>query len=200
MDLSNFKTSDWLIAGGGVGFFVFGFFEWITVKADGFNLGGGGNVFDFFWTGTLPWILLIGSAVVVILLQLGTLKPDQLPWPLILLAATGLAGVLMLIRLLFNPIEGSGTFGVEAGRGIGMILSAVSAVVAASGGVMKYTESGGDLKDLTDLDTLKGAFSGGSDDGDASAMPPPPPGSATPPPPAPPAGGGTPPPPPPPSQ
>lgn len=57
MDFSKFKTSDWLKVGGAAGFLIFGFFDWVTVDGPaGFgSLGSaGGNVFDFFWTGTLP--------------------------------------------------------------------------------------------------------------------------------------------------
>ena len=152
MDFSKFKTPDWLMIGGGVGIFVFGFLKWVTVSFEGVDLGGGGNVFDFFWTGTIPWILLIASAVVTVLLIQGTLKQDQLPWPLVLLAATVLASLLLLIRLIFNPIEGSGgAFGGEIGRGIGMILSVISGLVATAGAFLNFQASGGDIKDLTDL-------------------------------------------------
>jgi hypothetical protein len=173
MDFSKFKTSDWLIIGGGIGIFIFGFFNWVTVEAAGLNLGGGGNVFDFFWTGTIPWILLIGSAVVTFLLVQGTLKHDQLPWPIVLLAATGLAALLLLIRLLFNPIEGSDITGIDVGRGIGMILSVLAGLAAAAGAFMNFQASGGNIKDLTDVDKLKSSFSKG--DAGADAPPPPPP-------------------------
>lgn len=179
MDLSKFKTSDWLMIGGGVGIFIFGFFEWVTVEAGGVSFGGGGNVFDFFWTGTIPWILVIGSAVVTFLLVQGTLKRDQLPWPLILFAATALAALLLLIRLVFNPVEGSGSFGVEVGRGIGLILSALSGFAAAAGAFLNFQASGGNLKDLTDVDKLKASFA--KDDGNDEMPPPPPPAPPAPP-------------------
>ena len=192
MDFSKFKTPDWLMIGGGVGIFVFGFLKWVTVSFEGVDLGGGGNVFDFFWTGTIPWILLIASAVVTVLLIQGTLKQDQLPWPLVLLAATVLASLLLLIRLIFNPIEGSGgAFGGEIGRGIGMILSVISGLVATAGAFLNFQASGGDIKDLTDVDKLKASFSKSGGDDTPPPPPPPappaPPAPPTPPPPAPPA-------------
>ncbi len=174
MDFSKFKTSDWLVVGGGIGMFVFGLMKWIKVSGPlGLGSAGGGNAFDFFFTGTIPWLLLVGSAVVTVLLVTGTLKRDMLPWPLVILAATGLAALLLLLRVVFNPIDGSGALegtGVSFGRGIGMILSFVSGVVALAGGVMNFTESGGDLNDLKDVNKLKSAFDKGS-----SEMPPPPP-------------------------
>ena len=159
MDISKFKTSDWLIIGGAVGFLIFGFLDWISVDVGGFGSVSGGNVFDFFFTGTVPWLLIMASAVITVLLATGNLKADQAPWPLILLGATGLAGLLLLIRIIFNPIDDGG-FGVDAGRAIGMILSVISGLVAAAGGFMKFTESGGNLSDLTDIDKMKAEFTG----------------------------------------
>jgi hypothetical protein len=189
VDLSKFKTSDWLKIGGGVGFLIFGFVSWVKVEAFGFS-DSGGNVFDFFFTGTIPWILLIGTAVITVLLALGTLKPGGVPWTLIMLAATALAVLLLLLRLLFNPIDGKDEIeaaGGSVGRGIGMILSTVAAIVSLVGAFLGFKESGGDLNDLKDMNKLKGQFSGGGSGGSTPPPPPPPPGMAPPPPP-PPAG------------
>lgn len=183
MDVSNFKTPDWLMIGGAAGMFIFGFFEWVTVSVSGFGItfsDGGGNVFDFFFTGTIPWLLVIGAAVVTVLLRIDVLKQEQAPWPLILLAATGLAALLLLIRLIFNPLDAPSE--VDVGRGIGMILSVISGFVAAAGAYLNFQASGGDIKDLTDVDKLKSSFSKGESSGDDMPPPPPPP----PPPPAPP--------------
>ena len=189
MDLSKFKTSDWLKIGGAIGFFIFGFFKWVTIEGPGgVGSASGGNVFDFFWTGTLPWILVIATGVVTFLLATGTMKPGTLPWPLIMLIATGLAALLLLIRILFNPIDGSDAieaFGGSVGRGIGMILSAIAGFVAFAGAFMGFKESGGDFNDLKDMNKLKGAFSGSGSDN--APPPPPPPGMTPPPPPPPPA-------------
>ncbi|HEY3486239.1 MAG TPA: hypothetical protein VGK49_12695 [Ilumatobacteraceae bacterium] len=185
MDLKKFTTSDWLKIGGGIGIFIFGFLDWITVSGFGIS-DSGGNVFDFFWTGTIPWILVIATAVITILLRTGNLKAGTAPWPLILLVATAVAAVLLVIRLLFNPIDGKDLIedaGGDVGRGIGMWLSVASGIVAFAGAIMGFTEAGGDLKDLTNVDKLKGAFA----KGDATDPPPPPPPAAEPPaPPAPP--------------
>jgi hypothetical protein len=190
VDLSKFKTSDWLKVGGAIGFLIFGFFEWVTVEGPGgFGSGGlGGNVFDFFWTGTLPWILVIATGVITFLLVQGTMKPGSLPWPLIFLLATGLAALLLLIRLIFNPLENSDiaeAAGYEFGRGIGLILSVISGLAAFAGAFLGFKESGGDFNDLKDMNKIKGAFQGSG--GGESAPPPPPPGMTPPPPPPPPA-------------
>ena len=71
MDFSKFKTPDWLKVGGALGFLIFGFMSWVKVDWGGeMGLGSnsGGSVFDFFFTGTIPWILIMASAIVTVLL------------------------------------------------------------------------------------------------------------------------------------
>jgi hypothetical protein len=171
MDVSKFKPSDWMKVGGGVGILIFGFLDWVKVDADGFGGGSGGNVFDFFWTGVIPWILVIATAVITVLLVNGTLKAGGPPWPLIMLVATAVAAVLLVLRFVFNPIEGKSELedlGIDVSRGLGLILSVVSGLVAFAGSIMGFKEAGGDLKDLTDVNKLKSAF-------DKGETPPPPP-------------------------
>ena len=179
MDFSKFKTPDWLIIGGGIGILIFGFLKWVTISGFGIS-SSGGNVFDFFWTGTIPWILLIASAVITVLLVQGTLKEDQAPWPIILLVATAVAALLLLLRLIFNPIEGKDLIesaGGEVGRGIGMILSTLAGIVAAVGGFLNFKAKGGELAHLTDVNKIKSSFSSGA----SADVPPPPPAPPAPP-------------------
>jgi hypothetical protein len=194
VDLSKLKTSDRLKVGGALGFLIFGFFTWVEVEAFGV-VGDSGNVFDFFWTGVLPWILIIGAGVVTLLLATDTLKRSNIPWPLITFAATALGALLVLLRLLFNPLEGKDTIedvGGDVSRGFGLYLSTISAIVAAVGGFLGFKESGGDLNDLKDMNKLKSSFGGsGSSSSSGSSTPPPPPpfqGGGAPPPPPPPPG------------
>lgn len=175
-------------------FFIFGFFGWITTEFEGRSVPGQdeGNVFDFFWTGTLPWLLVMATAVITVLLLLGKMPSGTLPWPLIMLGATGLAALLLLIRIIFNPLEGKDfveSLGGSVGRGIGMYGSVLGGLAAAAGSFLGFQESGGNVSDLTDMNKLKASFGGGA------SSPPPPPGM-TPPPPPPPAPGTPPPPPP----
>jgi hypothetical protein len=194
MDFSKFKTPDWLIVGGGIAVIIGGLFlPWITVSFAGFS-DSAGNAFDFTLTGALPWLLVVASAVVTVLVIMEVLAKDQAPWTMIVLAATALAAVLLLIRILFNPGVGEG-----GGRGMGMYLTFLGAAVAAAGAFLNFQAAGGDIKDLTNVDKLKASFAksdGGSDEmppppppaGDQTPPPPPPPSDQTPPPPPPPAG------------
>lgn len=222
MDLSKFTTADRLKVGGAVGFLLFGFFPWVSYTAPaGITVGSGGTVFSFFWTGTLPWLLVVATAVVTVLLATGNMKPGTLPWPLMMLLGTGLATVLLVLRLIINPVAGSAAIealGGNIGRGFGMVLSLICTGAAFAGAVIGFRQSGGDLNNLKNPDWIKRQF---GVDSKRSATPPPPPapthppaapqapaplaGSVPPPPPAPPpppplpSSGSVPPPPPPPS-
>lgn len=194
MDFSKFKTSDWLMIGGGLGMLIFGLFlDWASIDVGGISASGN-NAFDYFFTGGIAWILIVAAGVVAFLMAGGFMKRDtaNLPWPLVLLLATGLGALLMLLRLILGGgSEGSGAFEVDLDRSTGMYLAFLAAAAAVAGGVMNFTASGGDLNDLKDINKLKSQFPVGGGDSSGSTPPPPPPpppgGSVPPPPPPPPA-------------
>jgi hypothetical protein len=189
VDFSKFKTSDWLMIGGGGAMFVAAFLPWVTVSAGRFSSSG--NAFEFLFTGTLPWLMLVAVAVIAALLVLEKMPPGGTPWPIILLGLAAFATVLVLIRLVFNPLEGSSeAFGIDVGRGIGMFLGVIGAIAATVGAVQNFQASGGNLHDLKDISKIKESFGGGAaaDGTNGGDMPPPPPpaaGDGTPPPPPP---------------
>jgi hypothetical protein len=194
VDLSKFKTSDWMILGGGLLFLIGGFLDWITVEAAGVTFSGS-SAFDFFFTGIIPWLLIIATAVLTVLLLSGTIKPGTVPWPMIFVFATGLATLLVLIRFIVPAMGEDVPDDIDVGRGVGLWLCLIAAIVATAGAVMSYQASGGSLRHLTDPDRLRSAFKGAGPE--RGQTPPPPPG-AVPPPPPPGRGPGTQPPPPPP--
>jgi hypothetical protein len=177
MDLSKFKTSDWLKIGGAAGFLIFGFLDWVKVSVSGFGSATGGNVFDFFFTGTVPWLLTMAVGVLTFLLAAQLIKADNVPWTLIFLAAMALAALLIVIRLIIGPADDAA--GVDVSRGIGLWLSTIAVLVAFAGAILGFRESGGEFSDLTDMNKLKGAFNTG---GTATDAPPPPPAPPTAPP------------------
>ena len=177
MDFSKFKTSDWLMIGGGLAMLVLGFvLDWTSVDT-GFGSASGDGPFNYFFTGGLAWLLVVAVGVLALLDKMDKLPANQ-PWPLIFLAATGLAVILMVLRIIL------GARFDFADRGIGMYGAFVWAAIAAAGAYLNFQASGGNIKDLTDVDKLKASFAKG--DGD-DMPPPPPPAAPTPPPPAPPA-------------
>jgi hypothetical protein len=224
MDLSRFKTSDYLMIGGAVGFLVFGIFgDWVKLAASGKLLtemtdndepssGTAGNAFDFLLTGALPMLLAVAVGVIALLLAMNSIRRESRPWPLILLACSALGVVLILALTITGPstsaaadLVRSGTDGfadlgdelansgytiqmviekaeetgnLTIGRGIGLWLSLVAAVVVLVGAALSFKESGGKLDDLRDVNTLKSAFGqgqSGSTPPTSPAAPPPPP-------------------------
>jgi len=182
VDFSNFKVSDWLMAGGGLAMLILGFvLPWSSVSFAGVSDSGDGP-FDYFLTGGIAWILVVAVGILALLRALGKL-PETQPWPLIFLAAAGLAVLLMIIQVILGGREL--VAGFDADRGIGMYLALVWAAIVEVGAFMAFQEAGGDIKDLTSVDKIKGSFAGGdtgavgaagaTDGGDDAPPPPPPP-------------------------
>jgi hypothetical protein len=184
MDLSKFKTSDWLVVGGGGAMLIVGlFFNWASYAGS-----SGNHAFDYFFTGGIAWLLVVAAGVIAFLLATGTIKPSAMQWPTILLLATGLGTLLMLIRLILGGGSvGNSVVSVDLDRGVGMYLGFIACAVAAVGAFMGFTASGGKLNDLKDVNKLKASFNQGG--GGTPPPPPPPPPSMTPPPPPPPPAG-----------
>ena len=223
MNLSSFKISDWLKVGGGALFLIAGPLTWWKITAENGPFfsnesASAHGLGDFFGTVGLAWLIFIAIAVVTVLLRLGIVKaPTSLPVPLVFLAAAALGALLVLFRFLFDGIDDGGIdledAGFDISRGLGAWLGLIGAAAVVAGCVMGFTESGGNLADLKDVDKLKselgsitGAFGGTQSTptappeapGSGMAPPPPPmPGGSTPPPM--PGGSSTPPPPPPPT-
>jgi hypothetical protein len=160
MDLSKFKTSDWLKVGGGALFFSAGFMSWW--KVDLGDLGSvGANGWDYFFTTGIAWLLLVAVAVITVLRVMNIKVPADLPWPLVMLAATLVSLLLVLIRFLS---DGVGIDGSGLSRGTGAFLGMIGAIAALAGAVMGFKESGGDFNDLKDVNKLKAEFAKGGDD------------------------------------
>ena len=179
MDFSKFKTSDWLMIGGGAAMLILGFvLNWTSVDT-GFGAAAGDGPFNYFFTGGIAWLLVVAVGALTVANVMGKLPATQ-PWPLIFLGATGLATVLMLLRIIL------GARFDFADRGIGMYGAFIWSAIALAGAFLNFQASGGDIKDLTDVNKLKASFAKGG--GDDAPPPPPPPPAAPPAPPAPPAG------------
>ena len=172
MDFKKFSTADWIMVAAGLVMLILGLtLDWAKISEAGFTVSGNGP-FDYFFTGGIAWLLVVAVGVLAFLLAAGILKNSGLPWPLIFVLASGLATLLMLIRIILGGgSEGSGDFSVDLDRGTGMYVAFVAAVASLVGAVMGFRASGGDLNDLKDFNKIRGAF----DKGDATPPPPPPP-------------------------
>lgn len=157
MKLSELKLSGALKVLGAVGMLAFGFAPWI--RFDSPNLVGSfDNAFSYPVRGALPWLLVIGVGVVT-LLELLRVKLPSLAWPLITLLASALAAILLFL-LILTPGHFRDSMGnrYDLDPAFGLWMSFISSLVALAGSVKTFLESGGKLKDLTDVDTLKRGF------------------------------------------
>jgi hypothetical protein len=168
VDLSKFRPGDWLLAAGGLAMLILAqVLPWAELE----GFGSGNNAFDYFFTGGIAWILVVAAGTIAVLLAVGAIAPGTTPWSLILLLGTGLATLLMLIRLILGPGD---ELGLDLNRGAGMWVAFIAAAVALWGAVMNFTKSGGRLSDLTDLDKLRRTFKVGKGGGSRSGPPRPP--------------------------
>lgn len=192
MDFSKFKPSDWLKAGGGLVMLIAYFLAWWSLDgASGFSSLGSTSGSDYFFTGTVPWLILVAIGVLTVLSVMDVFKlPSTLPLPLIFLGASALAFLLVLIRFFSDGFDTVAGFDFPTSRGVGLYLALLASIAVLAGSFLGFKEAGGNLNDLKDMNKLKGQFGG------PAGAPPPPPGMQPPPPPPPPGGMQPPPPPP----
>jgi hypothetical protein len=172
VDLSRFRPCDWLLLAGAAVMLIFGLaLGWTTSNGESDD-----NAFNYFFTGGLSWLLVVGAGIVAVLLAVDAIRPGTTPWPVLLVLGTGLATVLMFIRLLLGGRD-------DFNRGPGMWVAFFASAAAFAGAFMNFTESGGKLSDLTDIDRLRDAFKGAGRRSTSPPPPPPPPSSTAPPPP-----------------
>ena len=172
MDFSKFKIHDWLMIGGGAAMLILGLaLDWTSVSIGGSSTSGDGP-FDYFFTGGIAWILVVARRRARVAQRARQAAARRQPWPLIFLGATGLAAILMILRILLGGRD------VDGGRGrpgTGMYGAVVWTGISLAGAVMNFTASGGNFNDLKDMDKLKASFGGGKADDDLPPPPPPPP-------------------------
>ena len=188
MEVSRFKASDWLKIGGAAVFLIAGFLTWWSVHVAGFG-SVSSNVFDFFFTGIIPWVLFIVIGVLSFLIAAEIYKPpSHIPAPLVLLGASALALLLVIIRFFSDGVRNDllDAAGADTSRGAGLFLALLGGIAVVAGCVLGFKEAGGDLSDLKDIDKLRSAFNKGPDTPGSPGTPPPPPPTGGPPSPPPP--------------
>ena len=230
-DTNRLSTGEMIAAISGVVLLISMFLKWYSVSVSGgggilgnTSLGvGSANAWESF--GIIDLILFLCAITAIANAVLRAMARDvDLPWPTatIVAAAGALAFLLILFRLLVDPVDVGdvpGTVDVDVGRGLGLFLGLISAAGIAYGGWRAMSETPGGTGLGTRADTAGTAAAGagtapagtGVGEGKSGpgapapgtstgAPPPPPPGGAggaggTAPPPSapPPAGGETPP-------
>jgi len=154
-------------AAGALVYFIASFLPWFdfSYADDMFGLDWTANGWDlgFLWCG-LWAIALILTAALRAAPAFGVSTPT-IP-PVAHLAIGALTSLFTVLKLLI------GEEGFD--RGYGLFLSAIAALAATYGAFLIFTDAGGSLDDLKDVNKLKGQF-GVSTGGDDGATPPPPP-------------------------
>jgi hypothetical protein len=137
VDIKKLKTSELLMLGGALAIFIGTFLKWFKVDASlGFDYGVSG--FHYFLQGTIPWLIAIALAAVIIIKAFvpnvklpPTLGP--LTWTQVYLIAAGVIFVLIGTRIISTdgPSE-------VVDRGIGIFLAFLGAIAIAVGAFMKF--------------------------------------------------------------
>ena len=169
MDVKSFKVSTWLMTIGALVMLISGLFiDWAKIEMFGFSETAG-NAFDWV-RGWISWILVIAVGAAALATAAGK-SVGRSNLPLIQTALSAIATVLMLLLVITGPDKE----GVDFDRAFGLWLSFLATIAVFAGSIMNLTESGGNLKDLTDVNKLKDSF--GSSGSGGSTPPPPPPGA-----------------------
>ena len=167
MELNRLELHDWLMVGAGAAMFVLGLaLDWTTIDT-GFATASQDGPFDYIWTGGVAFIAVVTVGVLAFVEPTGSLPPEY-PWPVIFLGASGLATLLMFLRILM------GARFEFADRGLGRWGALLWSLVSLSGAVLNFRAAGGELQDLVHPDTWK-SWLGLDDDEDEAPPPPAPP-------------------------
>jgi hypothetical protein len=158
VDLNKLTTGDKVIGGSALVFLISMFLPWydFTAKASLGGLGsttiahgGGRNGFHYFFTGWLPFLLLIGIVVCIYLQRFTDVKLPDLPitWDQVYTTAALLVAVLVLLRILVSDGHSAIlTVHFKGNRKIGVYLAFVATIGLVVGAVMNMraeTPAGG---------------------------------------------------------
>jgi hypothetical protein len=159
MDLNKLSTADKVIGVSAIVFLIAFFLPWW-----GLDFGSNSGA-DYFLTGWIPLLLVIGIVVVISIERFSTTRlPDApLPWSQIIMIAGITVGVLVVLRLLVPADEGAAGITFDLDRKYGLIIATLAAIGVAVGSVLRSREP---------VDVYGGSSYPGS-------PPPPPPGGQT---------------------
>lgn len=137
--LKKFTTNELIILGGAVLVFIGTFMKWF--KADtGFG-DVSVNGFEYFLQGTIPWLLAIIVAGVLIATKIANASLPDLPLPLtqLILIVCGVIVFLIFTRIITT--DGPSEF---VDRGAGIFLAFIGGVLMAVGAFLKFQAKEGD--------------------------------------------------------
>ena len=135
MDTSRVTTGDMIAGVGGVVLLISLFLPWYSVSVDvaGFSASESANGWEALGFIDILLFLVAVVAIGVPVAKAAGSLPDDVPGPLLVLAAGGLAVLLVLFRLVDLPTPDLGG-GVDFSRKFGIFLGLIAAVGVAYGG------------------------------------------------------------------
>jgi hypothetical protein len=139
-DVKRVTTLEWAGIGAGLAAFIFSMLPWYSVSYAG--IGGSLSAWNSGFIAWFPMLLVLVAGGLLLASHFGV-KIERLP--LIWLALSGLAVVLVLLRWLTLPDDGGlgdmgfgGDSGFESGAGAGLILGLIAAVVSTVAAVLTF--------------------------------------------------------------
>jgi hypothetical protein len=136
VDLSNFRSGDWLIVAGSAVMMIFGLaLKWASLGPLTKN-----DAFDYFLTGGIAWLLLVAAGIITFVRAAGLVRLGTAGWSVIVLIATGVATALMLLRLILGAGDEETSTGEKfhLDRANGMYIAFLAAAVAFAGAISNY--------------------------------------------------------------
>jgi hypothetical protein len=139
MDTSRLGTGEMIAAAGAVALFILMFLPWYGVDAEfaGVSVSDSANAWESMSVIDILLFLLALATVGIVAGRAAGSVPDDSPWAMLLVAAGGLALLLMLYRVIDIPtgdVPSEVEDAVDFGRKIGIFLALVAAAAMAYGG------------------------------------------------------------------
>jgi hypothetical protein len=138
VDLNKLTMPEKIMGGATIALVIFGFFPWYGVDGAGRDASFSG--YHYFLFCTIPVVLAVAVTVVIALkaIQPDTKLPDlPVTWPQAILGASGLAALLVVLKLLL----GDDFFGFGLDRKFGIFLSAIAAIALVVGAFLNFQEA-----------------------------------------------------------
>jgi hypothetical protein len=136
VDTSKLSVGDQIAAVSGIVLLIALFSPWygVDVNLGGFSASESASAWEALDFIDIVLFLIAVVAVGVPLAKAGGSLPDELPGPLLVLAAGGLGVLLVLFRLIDLPTPDVGGEGVDFSRKFGLFLGLIAAGGIAYGG------------------------------------------------------------------
>ena len=132
-DTPSKRWSNWVTMAGSAGMLTFGLaMRWTSTT----NIHGASETsdgpFDYFWTGGIAWLIVVAVGILALVRITGFL-PEKVRWSLIFFVSTGLATILMAVRLTIGGRS-------ELDRGSGMYVASIFAAVTLAGAFVNFRQ------------------------------------------------------------